>query len=76
MDVADSARRHGVADEDMSHAVRNRLRVVAGEGQALVIGADRAGRMLEVVVLDDDPEDEPVIIHALPLRPKFFPLLR
>jgi hypothetical protein len=32
--------------------------------------------MLEVVVLDDDPEGEPVIIHAMPLRPTFFPLLR
>jgi len=32
---------------------------------------DRAGRLLEVVVLDDDPEEGPVVINAMPLRPKF-----
>jgi hypothetical protein len=40
----------------------------------LVIGADTTGRLLEVVVLD--PDDEPVVIHAMPLRSKFYDLLR
>ncbi len=34
------------------------------------IGADRTGRLLEVVVLDDD--GQPVAIHAMALRPKFY----
>jgi len=38
--------------------------------RVLVIGADSAGRLLEVVVLD--PDDDPVAIHAMPLRPKFY----
>jgi hypothetical protein len=42
----------------------------------LVIGADRTGQLLEVVVLDDDVDDEPIVIHAMPLRPKFHPYLR
>ena len=42
----------------------------------LVIGADRSGRLLEVVVLDDDPDEEPIVIHAMPLRPKFHRFLR
>jgi hypothetical protein len=29
-----------------------------------------------VVVLDDDPEEEPIVIHAMPLRPKFHRYLR
>jgi hypothetical protein len=74
--IADSARKHGVADEDITHAVRNPIRLVAGEGRVLVIGPDRAGRLLEVVVLDDDPDEEPVIIHAMALRPKFRDYLR
>jgi len=41
-----------------------------------VIGPDRAGRLLEVVVLDDDPGEEAVIIHAMALRPKFRNYLR
>ena len=54
MEIADSARKHGVRDEDIEHAVRRPLRVVPGEGRDLVIGADRSGLLLEVVILDDD----------------------
>lgn len=42
----------------------------------LLIGSDRAGRLLEVVVLDDDPDEEPVVIHAMRLRSKFYEYLR
>ncbi len=76
MEVADSARKHGVGDEDIEHAVRNPLRVIPGEGRDLIIGADRAGRLLEVVVLDEEPDEEPIVIHAMPLRPKFQRYLR
>jgi hypothetical protein len=34
-------------------------------------GADRSGRLLEVVILDDDPEQEPIVIHAMTSRAKF-----
>ncbi len=76
MEIEDSARKHGVRDEDIDHVLRNPLRVVAGEGRDLVIGADRSGRLLEVVILDDDPNEEPVVIHAMPLRSKFYDYLR
>lgn len=76
MEIADSARKHGIRDEDMLHVIRHPARVVPGEGRDLVIGADRSGRLLEVVVLDDDPDEEPIVIHATPLRPKFHRFLR
>jgi len=76
MEIADSARKHGVRDEDIEHALRNPLRVVAGTGRDLVIAADRAGRLLEIAILDDDPNEEPVVIHAMPLRSKFHDYLR
>jgi hypothetical protein len=44
-------------------------RVLQGDDRSLVIGADRAGRLLEVVVLD--PFGDPVAIHAMPLRRSF-----
>lgn len=47
--IADSARKHGVLDEDSLHALRNPLRVVAGPARDLVIAVDRSGRLLEVV---------------------------
>jgi hypothetical protein len=58
VEIADGARKHGVRDEDMLHAIRNPVRVVPGEGRDLVIGADTSGHLLEVVVLDDDPDEE------------------
>ncbi len=41
-----------------------------------MIGADRSGRLLEVVILDDDPNEQPVVIHAMFLRSKFHDYLR
>jgi hypothetical protein len=76
VEITDSACKHGVRDEDIEHAVRRPLRVVPGEGRDLVIGAVRSGALLEVVILDDDPNEEPVFIHAMPLRPKFHHYLR
>jgi hypothetical protein len=76
VDIADSARRHGVSDEDIRHALRHPVRVVPGDGRDLFIGPDSSGRLLEIVVLDDDPAEEPVVIHAMPLRPKFRDQLR
>jgi N-acetylmuramic acid 6-phosphate (MurNAc-6-P) etherase len=70
VEIAHSARKHGVDDLDIAHAVRNAIRVLDQHDRALYIGADRMGRLLEVVVLDD--EGQPVAIHAMALRPKFY----
>lgn len=70
MEIADAARKHSVDDLDIEHAVRNAIRVVDQGDRDLYIGADRAGRLLEVVVLDDD--GQPVAIHAMVLRRKFY----
>ncbi|GAA5114024.1 hypothetical protein [Haloechinothrix salitolerans] len=75
VEVADSARKHGVSDGDMLHALRVPLRLVRqGDDRVLYIGADAGGRLLEVVVIDPDGE-QPAIIHAMPLRPKFYRFL-
>ncbi|MHB8296506.1 MAG: hypothetical protein ACYDH5_18205 [Acidimicrobiales bacterium] len=70
MEIADDARKHGITDLDMEHAVRNAIRVLSQGDRDLYIDADRTGRLLEVVVLDDD--GRPVAIHAMALRPKFY----
>lgn len=49
--------------------MRNAIRVLDQGDRDLYIGADSTGRLLEVVVLDDDT---PVIIHAMVLRSKFY----
>jgi hypothetical protein len=70
VEIADDAHKHGVGDMDIEHAVHNAIRVLSQGNRDLYIGADRAGRLVEVVVIDDD--GQPVVIHAMTLRPKFY----
>ena len=71
VDVWPSARKHGVDDEDMRHAVQLGLaQVELADDRLLIIGPARDGRLLEVVVADVD--DEPVVIHAMPARRKWY----
>ena len=74
MQITDSARKHGIDDDDISHAVRFELRTIAEDDRLLIIGPDRTGRLLEIVILDRD--DEPLVTHAMPLRAKFYDYLR
>lgn len=74
MRITPSARRHGVPDEDMLHAVEHYIRVFADQGDeelVMFIGPARSGAVLEVGVIEDD--DDPRIIHAMPARAKFWP---
>ena len=61
----------------MLHAWRYALRYVEleykGESQTLVIGPDQTGRLLELIIPNDEPDR---IIHADALRPKFYRYLQ
>lgn len=70
------ARRHGIADEDILHGVRNAIRrIEMDEELTMLIGPGAEGQLLEIGVLDLDGAD-PVVIHAMELRPRFRDLLR
>lgn len=76
MEVHGPARRHGIEDADIVHAVENALAVEDADEDPdrwLAIGPDRAGNLLEVVVLVTD--ERQLAIHAMPMRPKFRRLL-
>lgn len=77
VEIHSSAHRHGVAEEDMLHAIEHSL-VVDDVGDDpnrwLVLGPDTAGNVLELVVLISLEGDE-IIIHAMPMRPKYRRLL-
>ena len=64
-----SARKHGIADDDMLHAYRHPIRVFDLDDLDMLIGADPAGRMLEIGVTT--AEGVEFIIHAMAARPKF-----
>lgn len=76
VELLPSARRHGIDDRDVDHAVRHAMVVEdVGEdpGRYLVVGPDRSGQLLELVVLDR-PQG-PAVIHAMAMRAKYRRLL-
>lgn len=76
MEIYESARKHGVRDEDIRHSVEHAL-VAADEddtGRVLYLGADRAGNLLEIVTVLREDETE-IVIHAMRMRRLYEPLL-
>lgn len=69
--IAQSARKHGVSDDDMLHAYNNAIDAFdMDEGFTMLTGPDTAARLIEVGVIDGDLA--PVIVHAMrPARGKF-----
>jgi hypothetical protein len=75
MRIGGPARKHGVPDADIWHGVRNAThKIDMDEDLTMLIGPARDGAPLELGVLGLDGDD-PVIIHALPLRAKFYRFL-
>lgn len=76
VDIYRSARKHGVTDADIVHAVDHALGAAEqDDGKVLYLGADRAGNMLEVVSVTRDDDTE-IVIHAMRMRRIYEPLLR
>lgn len=75
MRIGEPARKHGIPDDDILHAVRYASRQVdRGDGMVMLVGPARDGTPLEVGVLDIEGDD-PVAIHAMPLRRKYYRFL-
>jgi hypothetical protein len=75
VEIHPSARKHGVADEDIEHAVENAMSSDEQDDDTrLYLGAARDGDLLEVatVVREDGSE---LAIHAMKMRPKYLSLL-
>lgn len=64
-----SARKHGIDDNDMLHPYRHPIRVFDLDDLTMLIGPDRAARLLEVGVAE--AEGVEFIVHAMAARPKF-----
>ena len=71
MDIEASARKHGVADDDMLHALRHHRRAFETDDPdvTMFVGPSSDTQPLEVGVVNDD--DGVAIIHAMPARSKF-----
>ncbi len=68
--VAASARKHGVREEDILHALDHRIRVFdLDDGFTIVVGADATGPLVEIAVVEGHAAL--VVVHAMPAREKF-----
>jgi hypothetical protein len=75
VEIHPSALKHGVAVEDIEHAVRNAMASdLLDDDLILHLGPSRSASLLEVIVLrrDDLPG---LAIHAMPMREKYRRLL-
>ncbi|MGC1511832.1 MAG: hypothetical protein WA797_02815 [Acidimicrobiales bacterium] len=71
MDIEDSARKHGIPDDDMVHAHRHHWKAFETDDVAVTmfVGPGQDGAPIEVgVVVDADGE---AIIHCMVARAKF-----
>ena len=68
MRITRSARRHGISDDAIRHAVNNAVRLVEVDDGLFLVGADASGQMLELVARSTEG-GELVVFHAMSLRP-------
>ncbi len=68
--IAESARKHGVSDEDIRHAYAHPIRIFElDDGFTMIIGANHAAIIYEIGVADGVAA--PVVVHAMKARDKF-----
>ena len=75
LEIHPSARKHGIADEDIEHAVTHAMAIDDTDDDArLYIGPTRSAGLLEVLTIPtvEGPE---LAFHAMPMRPKYRHLL-
>jgi hypothetical protein len=70
--IFESARRHGISDEDMLHAYRNSIWDWQRDDDfRMLVGPASDGKLLEVGVTERFEVE--TIIHAMLVRPMFLP---
>jgi hypothetical protein len=75
VEIHPSARKHGIADEDIRHAVINAMTIDDQEDDArLYLGPSITADLLEVVTIVRDDGSE-LAIHAMRMRPRYRRLL-
>jgi hypothetical protein len=66
-----SARKHGIADDDIHHAIKHAMTIKRLDiRKRLYLGPARNAELLEVISLVRD-EGGATVIHAMKIRPRF-----
>ena len=76
VEIHPSARKHGIADEDIEHAMRHALAIDDQDDDTrLYLGPAGSADLLEAVAIVRDDGSE-LAIHAMKMRPKYRRLLQ
>ena len=68
--ILDSARKHGISDEDMLHAFRNPIDAFQLDNDlVMLVGPSRTAVLLEVGIVGGAPRV--VIVHAMRVRQRY-----
>ena len=76
VEIRPSARKRGIADDDIRHAVDNAMATISRPEQpdfTMLIGPDTTSRLLEVGVIETDDQD--YVIHAMKARAKYLTMI-
>lgn len=74
MDIHPSARKHGIADEDIEHATAHAMAIEDHDDTRLFLGPSRSADLLEIVTIVRNDGSE-LAIHAMKMRAKYQRLL-
>ena len=76
MEIRPSARKHGISDDDILHAIDNAIAAITRPEQpdfTMVIGPDTSARLLEIGILET--EDQDYVIHAMTARGRYLTII-
>jgi len=68
VEIVDSARKHGIADADIRHAVTYAMTYHSVDGYTMIVGPTSTGHIIEVAINRYDQ-----VFHAMPARNRFLP---
>jgi hypothetical protein len=75
VDIHPSAFKHGATEDEIRHAIRQAMAIEdMDEDTRLYLGPSASADLLEVVTVVRDDGSE-LVIHAMPMRPKYRRLL-
>jgi hypothetical protein len=76
VEIHPSARKHGIADEDIEHAVENAMSIDERDDDTILyLGPARHADLLEVVTIAREDGSQ-LVIHAMRMRPRYSGLLQ
>ena len=71
LDIYPSARKHGIADQDIEHALSQAMNIHdRDDGTRFYLGPARSAKLLEITTIVR-PDGSEMAIHAMAMRPKY-----